>query len=199
MAKSDKLELTFVEPMKCLLVSRLPEGPEWAYEIKLDGYRAQALCDGKATRLLSRNGKDLAGRFPSILRELAAAFPADSVVDGELVALDPSGKPSFSLIQNSATSRTEIVFFAFDLLRHAGKDLTKTPLLERRKLLRLALKQTAAVQFSDDFALSAQKMLEMVRAHGLEGVVAKRLQAPMSKDAAQGHGSRCALNSLRSL
>ncbi len=64
-------------------------------------------------------------RLPSILRELAAAFPADSVVDGELVALDPSGKPSFSLIQNSATSGAEIVFFAFDLLRHAGKDLTK--------------------------------------------------------------------------
>ena len=89
MAKSDKLELTFVEPMECLLVSRLPEGPEWTYEIKLDGYRAQALCAGKATQLLSRNGKELAGRFPSILRELSAAFPADSIVDGELVALDP--------------------------------------------------------------------------------------------------------------
>lgn len=177
MAKSDKPALKFVEPMECLLVSRLPEGPEWTYEIKLDGYRAQALCAGKATQLLSRNGKDLAGRFPLIIRELAAAFPTDSVVDGELVALDPSGKPSFSLIQNSATSGAEIVFFAFDLVRHAGKDLTKTPLSERRKLLRFALKQTAAVQFSDDFALTAQKMLEMVRAHGLEGVVAKRLSS----------------------
>ena len=177
MPRSDKPELTFVEPMECLLVSTLPEGPEWSYEIKLDGYRAQALCAGKATQLLSRNGKDLAGRFPSITRELAAAFPANSVVDGELVALDPSGKPSFSLIQNSATSGAEIVFFAFDLLRHAGKDLTKTPLSERRKLLSLALKQTAAVQFSDDFSLSAKKMLEMVRAHGLEGVVAKRLSS----------------------
>jgi DNA ligase D-like protein (predicted ligase) len=177
MPNSDKPELTFVEPMECLLVSRLPEGPEWTYEIKLDGYRAQALCAGKATQLLSRNGKDLAGRFPSIARELAAALPGNSVVDGELVALDPSGKPSFSLIQNSATSGAEVVFFAFDLLRLAGKDLTKTPLSERRRLLRLALKQTAAVQFSYDFALPAQKMLELVRAHGLEGVVAKRLSS----------------------
>ena len=175
MPKSDKPELAFVEPMECLLVSKLPEGPEWSYEIKLDGYRAQALCAGKATQLLSRNGKDLAGRFPSIARELAAVFPSDSVVDGELVALDASGKPSFSLIQNSATSGAEIVFFAFDLLRHAGKDLIKMPLSERRKLLRRTLKQTATIQLSDDFNLPAQKMLEMVRTHGLEGVVAKRL------------------------
>ncbi len=99
MAKSEKLELTFIEPIECLLFSRLPEGPEWAYEIKLDAYRTQALCAGKETQLLSRNGKDLAGRFRSNLRELAAAFPADSIVDGELVALDPSGKPSFGLLQ----------------------------------------------------------------------------------------------------
>jgi len=163
--------------MECMLVSKLPEGTEWTYEIKLDGYRAQVLCAGKATQLLSRNGKDLAGRFPSITRELAAAFPADSIVDGELVALDSSGKPSFSLIQNSATSGAEIVFFAFDLLRHEGKDLTQLPLSERRKLLRLVLKQSIAVQFSDAFAVPAQKMLEMVKAHGLEGVVAKRLSS----------------------
>jgi DNA ligase D-like protein (predicted ligase) len=177
MPKSDKPGLIFTEPMECLLVSTLPAGPGWAYEIKLDGYRAQVLCDGKAIRLLSRNGKDIASRFPAITRELANALPADSAIDGELVALDPSGKPSFSLIQNSASSGAEIVFFAFDLLRHAGKDLTQTPLSERRKILRLALKQTAAVQFSDDFALPAEKMLEMVRAHGLEGVVAKRLSS----------------------
>lgn len=124
--------------------------------------------------------------------------PADWVVDGELVALDPSGKPSFSLIQNSATSGAEIVFFAFDLLRHAGKDLTQLPLSERRKLLRLVLKQSTAVQFSDDFALPAQKMLEMVKAHGLEGLLQSAFRAPTSKDAAQGPGSKGALNSLRS-
>ena len=61
MARSDKPKLSFIEPMECLLVSKLPEGPEWAYEIKLDGYRAQALCAGRSTQLLSRNAKDLAG------------------------------------------------------------------------------------------------------------------------------------------
>ena len=97
--------------MECLLVSSLPEGPEWTYEIKLDGYRGQALCDGEPTRLLSRNGKDLGPRFPGLLQELAKAVPHGSIVDGELVALDPSGGPNFSLIQNSATSRATFVFF----------------------------------------------------------------------------------------
>ena len=96
--------LQFVEPMECLMVSALPEGPEWTYEIKLDGYRAQALCNGTGTQLLSRNGKDLGRRFPDELSALAAAFPSQSIIDGELMALDPSGRPSFSLIQNSATS-----------------------------------------------------------------------------------------------
>ncbi len=101
-------------------MSSLPEGPEWTYEIKLDGYRAQALCDGERTQLLSRNGKDLGQRFPALLQELAKAVPHGSIVDGELVALDPSGRPSFSLIQNSATSGATFVFFAFDLLRLEG-------------------------------------------------------------------------------
>ena len=100
------------------MVSTLPEGPEWVYEIKLDGYRAQALCDGPKTQLLSRNGKDLGRRFPALVAELEKAAPQGSILDGELVALDPAGKPSFSLIQNAATSGATFVFFAFDLLQH---------------------------------------------------------------------------------
>src|ERR1700743_2490504 len=125
--------LRFVEPMECLMISKLPEGPEWSYEIKLDGYRTQVLSQGDKTQLLSRNGKDLGARFPAVLAALKSAIPSGSIVDGELVALDSSGKPSFSLIQNSATSGATIVFFAFDLLTLAGTDLTRRPLSERRK------------------------------------------------------------------
>ena len=162
--------------MECLLVSNLPEGPEWTYEIKLDGYRAQALNDGEQTRLLSRNGKDLGQRFPALVPELAKAVPHGSIVDGELVALDPSGKPSFSLIQNSASGAT-FVFFAFDLLRLEGADLTHKPLSERRALLRTSLRPTDTVQLSESFNIPAKQMLELVRSHGLEGVVAKRLSS----------------------
>ena len=71
-----------------------------------------AVCNGKNTELLSRNGKDLRHRFPAMLSALAAAIPNGSVVDGELVALDPSGQPNFSLLQNAATSGASFVFFA---------------------------------------------------------------------------------------
>lgn len=158
-------------------MSSLPEGPEWTYEIKLDGYRAQALCDGERTQLLSRNGKDLGHRFPALLQELVKAIPHGSIVDGELVALDASGRPSFSLIQNSATSGATFVFFAFDLLRLEGTDLTQRPLSERRELLQKSLRQTEAVQLSQSFSIPAKQMLELVRGHGLEGVVAKRLSS----------------------
>ena len=159
------------------MVSKLPEGPEWSYEIKLDGYRAQALCDGTKTQLLSRNGKDLGNRFPSVVAALARAIPQDSIVDGELVALDSAGKPSFSLIQNSASSGATFVFFVFDLLTLAGKDLTREPLSERQGLLRNALKQDDTVQLSQGFQIPSKQMLEMVRSHGLEGVVAKKLSS----------------------
>ncbi len=92
------------------MVAKLPEGPEWSYEIKLDGYRAQALSETSGVQLLSRNGKDLGKRFPEVVAALARAIPHGSIVDGELVALDATGKPSFSLIQNSATSGATFVF-----------------------------------------------------------------------------------------
>ena len=169
--------LRFIEPMECLMVSALPEGPDWSYEIKLDGYRAQALSDGTDTQLLSRNGKDLGKRFPAVLAALSKAIPSGSILDGELVALDASGKPSFSLIQNSATSGASFVFFAFDLLQHAGTDLTRKPLVERQGHLRKALKEDNTVQLSQGFRIPAKQMLEMVRSHGLEGVVAKKLSS----------------------
>jgi DNA ligase D-like protein (predicted ligase) len=169
--------LRFVEPMEGLMVAKLPEGSEWSYEIKLDGYRAQALCDGDKTQLLSRNGKDLGKRFPAVVAAMARAIPQGSVVDGELVALDTDGKPSFSLIQNSATSGATFVFFAFDLLTLAGTDLTSKPLSERQGLLRKASTQNNTVQLSQGFHIPAKQMLEMVRSHGLEGVVAKKLSS----------------------
>ena len=159
------------------MVSALPEGPDWSYEIKLDGYRAQTLCNGASTQLLSRNAKDLGTRFPDVLAALAKALPNGSIMDGELVALDSAGRPSFSLIQNSATSGATFVFFAFDLLQLAGTDLTRKPLAERREHLRKVLKQDDTIQLSQDFQVPAKQILEMVRNHGLEGVVAKKLSS----------------------
>ena len=197
-ASETPIQMSFLEPMECLLVSKLPEGPDWVYEIKLDGYRAQALCDGTTTKLLSRNGNDLGLRFPAMVRSLAAAIANGSIIDGELVALDSQGKPSFSLIQNSATSGATLVFFAFDLLQHEGQDLTRRPLSERRELLRRSLRSSDSVQLSESFEIPPSRCLR------LYGPMAWRVSspsgspAPMSKGNAPGHGRRCASNCLRS-
>ncbi len=187
-------QLEFVLPMECLHTERLPEGPDWIYEVKLDGYRAQALHAGKATRLLSRNGKDLGGRFPGVVVALAGALPPGSVLDGELVALDEAGRPSFSLIQNSASSGATFVFFAFDLMFLAGRDLTDEPLAERRRLLKANLQDSDTVQLSESFSIPAAQMLALVREHSLEGVVAKRLTSRYELGARSGAWVKLRLN-----
>jgi ATP-dependent DNA ligase len=89
----------FVEPMDCLAVAKLPDGPNWLWEIKLDGHRALAVKSGSNVTLFSRRKKSLNRKFPYIVEPLAD-LPTGTVVDGELVGLDDSGRPDFNLLQN---------------------------------------------------------------------------------------------------
>jgi ATP-dependent DNA ligase len=101
----------------------------------LDGYRAIAIKSGGRVRLRSRNDKDFAGKYPLIARAFAG-LPDETVVDGEIVALDENGRPSFNLLQNAGTSKQPIFFYAFDVPILAGRDLMHEPLDARRTLLR---------------------------------------------------------------
>jgi len=87
--------------MECLPVKNLPDGPEWVYELKLDGYRTQAIREADGVRLLSRNGKDLGRRFPRVVEALAHAIRPNTVIDGELVAMEADGRSSFQALQNA--------------------------------------------------------------------------------------------------
>jgi bifunctional non-homologous end joining protein LigD len=89
----------FIEPMLCLAVPKLPEGPAWQYEVKLDGYRAIAVRTKGGVELWSRNKKDFSRRFPNVARALKP-LPAETVLDGEIVAVNGDGHPSFSSLQN---------------------------------------------------------------------------------------------------
>src|SRR5258708_36334840 len=98
--------------MLCAPVKEIPEGPAWEYELKLDGYRALGLKSGGRARVLSRNGKDFSGRFPSVTRALDA-LPDETLIDGEGAAAHERGPPSLSDRQNFDRAP---VFYAFDLL-----------------------------------------------------------------------------------
>src|SRR5688572_16744325 len=96
---SPKTRASFIEPMLLLRTESLPEGPNWLVELKLDGYRALAIKTGGTVQLRSRNNNDFSGRYPLIVKALAS-MPDETLIDGELVALDGSGRPSFNMLQN---------------------------------------------------------------------------------------------------
>jgi bifunctional non-homologous end joining protein LigD len=151
-----------------------PRGPEWAYEMKWDGYRAIVGIEGGHVRVASRRGNDLTAKYPE-LEPLAASVPVDDVVlDGELVVLDDDGSPSFHAIQEHKHAAT---LMCFDVLRVDGRDVTGLTWRERRALLeQLALAggtwQTPRVAKGD-----ADAALATAEALGLEGIVAKRIDS----------------------
>src|ERR1700734_567771 len=108
-------QVGFIETMDCLPVSKLPEGPEWTYEIKLDGYRLEVGRTAGKTTLYSRRQNVLNQKFHYIATALKD-LPDDTVIDGELVALGPDGRPDFDLLQNFRSAESRIVYYAFDIL-----------------------------------------------------------------------------------
>jgi DNA ligase D-like protein (predicted ligase) len=179
----------FIEPMECLAVSKLPKSSEWLWEIKLDGYRAEAVKSDGNLFLLSRRQKSFSKQFP-LIRDGLADLPDNTVMDGEIVALDESGRPDFNLLQNFRSGAKSINYFVFDLLALKGQDLTSLPLIERRnrmRSLRFSLplierrNRMRSLRFSspliricEQFETSTEDMLAAVRQLGLEGVIGKR-------------------------
>jgi bifunctional non-homologous end joining protein LigD len=129
-----RTEPAFIEPMQCKAVTALPAGEKWAFEIKLDGYRCIAVKRGREITLFSRHEKVLNKRFPGVATALAS-FEGDFILDGELVALDSQGRPSFQMLQDTPSQSLPIYFYAFDLLYRNGEMLVNLPLSRRRELL----------------------------------------------------------------
>jgi len=169
--------MTFVEPMLVKPVSELPEGSNWQYEIKWDGYRALAIRAGGKTALVSRRNNSFVSRFPSIaagLRTLANG----SILDGEIVAFDAQGAPSFSLLQQRIENARALVYVVFDILAFRGRDVRQLALGERQGLLDAALKSAEdSVRRAPIFDAAPKDLVRAVKAQGLEGVVAKRIDS----------------------
>ena len=168
----------FIEPMACLAVAGLPAGPAWEYELKFDGYRAVAFKTRNRVHLMSRNGKDFAQRYSALVSTLEP-LPNETVIDGEIVALDENGRPSFNLLQNYATREYILAFYLFDLLILAGVELRNETLEIRRTLLRTRVMPRLAepIRFSETIQAPVSELVRAVREQGLEGAIAKRLDS----------------------
>ena len=165
----------FIEPMLLLRASSLPDGDDWIREIKLDGYRAMAFKSAGKLHLRSRNDNDMATRYPLIAKALAK-LPDNTVVDGEMVALDEEDRPSFNLLQNYGNSSGPLLFFIFDLLVLSGRDLKDETLETRRNLLekKVMPKLADPIRLSPALEGSMKELIASVKENGLEGLVAKR-------------------------
>jgi DNA ligase D-like protein (predicted ligase) len=160
--------------MAAVTVQQLPEGEEWLYEVKLDGYRALIVKDGDRVELRSRHNKDLTAVYPRIAAAAGRVQARSAVIDGEIVAVDAAGVPSFQALQNrSSFPDHTIAFYAFDLLHLAGEDLTRRPLEERKAHLHPIVRGSGLL-LSAELPGTAADVIAVVRRAGLEGVIAKR-------------------------
>jgi DNA ligase D-like protein (predicted ligase) len=190
--KKQSTKVHFIETMECLPVVKLPTGPGWTYEVKLDGYRLEAVKNAGETLLYSRRRNVLNDKFQYIADALKK-LPDATVLDGEVVAFDPAGRTDFNLLQNFRSAESKIHYYAFDVLVQKGKLLTQLPLEERRIILGKIVPENDHISVSavDD---SAPHLLTFVKKHGLEGVVAKRSDSLYEPGKRSGSWSKYRLN-----
>jgi bifunctional non-homologous end joining protein LigD len=151
------------------------EGYDWAFEMKWDGYRGVAVCNGEDVRLVSRNGLDMTATYPDVTKALADLDLSDTILDGELVAFGPNGAPSFHALQNT---EGPVSYLVFDVLRLDGTDVTDAPYSARRDALEKLGLDNGSVRVPPVFDGALTEAVESSRQLGLEGVVAKRTDSP---------------------
>ncbi|MGA8297955.1 MAG: non-homologous end-joining DNA ligase [Terriglobales bacterium] len=176
---------TAIYPMLATAIEKPFDNPDWLFEIKWDGYRAVAFIDDGRVRFVSRNQNDLTKQYPE-LATLTKFVKADrAILDGEIVALDDEGRPSFSLMQQRTGFRpgksrlpgrqgVPVIYYAFDLLYLDGFDLRRVPLEERKQLLRQQVTDGDVVKFSDHYPEKGLALFQAAAQKGLEGIVAKK-------------------------
>jgi bifunctional non-homologous end joining protein LigD len=172
----------FIAPQLCRIADRPPSGDESVHEIKFDGYRIQIRVEHGNAMLRTRKGLDWTNRFPAIAK--AAANLPDSIIDGEVIAIDESGAPDFGALQAALSdgNADDLIYFAFDLLFEGKEDLRELALSNRKSRLRTILDAQAGadspIRYAEHFDTGGEAVLESARQMALEGIVSKRLDAP---------------------
>lgn len=153
----------------------MPDGDEWAHEIKWDGWRLQAHKSAEGIALFSRHGNDISNRFPAVVEAVAALPRRSLVLDGELVAFRDDGSPDFHLLRSK---RAAVVAFLFDILESDGADLRSKSWKDRRIFLErvMARNRSERLRLSDVYDDGAALLLAAGE-YGLEGIVSKHRNA----------------------
>jgi bifunctional non-homologous end joining protein LigD len=178
-----------VQPMLAELTEKAFTRDGWIFELKLDGYRLIASKRRGDALLLSRNGNDYTGVFPEIARAVKALPIDECIIDGEVVVLDANGVPSFSRLQQRGAKKSELdvraaavelpaTYYAFDLLAFDDFDLRPLPLVRRKELLKEAIPKLGPVRVLDHIERDGEAFLAAVEGMGLEGILAKKADAP---------------------
>jgi bifunctional non-homologous end joining protein LigD len=188
-ARVPKRAVADVEPMLCQTADSAFSSKDWLYELKYDGFRMMAHGGAGQAKLRYRSGLDPTDRYPEITSAVRALPLHEVVLDGEVVALDPEGKPDFhklsfrgqmhrtSEIQRAALA-SPVTYIVFDLLAAGGHDLRGLPLVERKTILRRILPDIGPLRYSDHIEEHGEALLAQVVARGMEGVVAKKANSP---------------------
>ena len=174
MGRAKTVVPAFIEPMTAVAVKELPVGDEWTYEPKMDGYRAILIKEGMSVRLRSRKNIDLSAQFPMVTNSAKGLSAETAILDGELVALDQDGKPSFQGLQNRAKNDLPIVFYVFDALFRNSASLLKQPLVRRRELAIDIVPGSESIRLLRELPGEPNAVISVIRDAGLEGVVAKQ-------------------------
>jgi len=174
-----------ISPMLAESIEEPFDGPDWLFEIKWDGYRAVAFIESGKVRLVSRNQNELTARYPE-LKDMPQFIKAkNAILDGEVVALDAEGKPSFSLMQQRTGFRAggkrgpvnadvPILYYAFDLIYLDGEDWRKVNLEDRKRKLQSIIKQEDSLRYSDHYEEQGRALFEIAKSRKLEGIIGKR-------------------------
>jgi ATP-dependent DNA ligase len=173
-----KRKAGFIEPMECAAVTKLLDGPGWVYEIRLDGYRAIAVKSEGKLNLFSRRRNSFNTQYPLVFEALAD-LPDNTLIDGEVVAPNGSGRPDFNLLQHYRTKASHIYYFVFDLLIYQNRDLTSLPLINRRQIMR-SVSKLPCTWFLVRFHLVEQQVLIAILETRLER---RQTSCPAHRDA----------------
>lgn len=172
---------TFIKPQLAKLVTSIPESSEWIHEVKFDGYRIICIIRNKKIQLITRNKQDLTAKLKLLVDEIKTIPINNTILDGEIVVFDKEGRSRLQLLQNSlSNSKKEIKYCIFDIPFYESLDLSKTPLLKRKKLLKTILfhcKSKSYILYSNYIQGNGKIIFNNACKLGLEGIISKKIDS----------------------